>query len=130
MRETISSDEGSRINGIIHELVTRTGAELALVVRTEGVVIARAGTMQANDLEDVGMLSSLIYAAAQSVGGLLKTCVSYVHLHGEQIDLLILKINSTAALILAYDEALGLGGILYTARRSAEELAKIMRGFV
>jgi predicted regulator of Ras-like GTPase activity (Roadblock/LC7/MglB family) len=128
-QQTILSDEGSRINGIIRELVNRTGAELALVVRTEGAVIARAGMMQANDLEDVGILSALIYASAQSVGGLLETRVSYVHQHGEQKDLLILKIDPAAALIVAFGEPLGLGGILYSARRSAKELKEILGGF-
>ena len=42
-REIISSDEGSRINGILRELIAKSGADIALVVRREGALIARGG---------------------------------------------------------------------------------------
>lgn len=125
-REIISSDEGSRINGVLRELLAKSGAGVALVVRREGALIARAGNMQADELESVGMLSALIYGAAQSVAASMGSSVSYIHQHGEGKDLLILRINEKMGLIIAFDQALGLGGILYNARGSAMALGQIL----
>jgi predicted regulator of Ras-like GTPase activity (Roadblock/LC7/MglB family) len=126
-RETISSDEGSRINGILRELIAQSGAEIALVVRTEGALIAMEGNMEPSEKETVGMLSALIYGAAQGVASAIGTHVSYVHQHGDQKDLLILKINEKMGLIVTFDQTLGLGGILYNARQSAAAVARILR---
>jgi hypothetical protein len=76
--ETISSEQGSRINGIAGEFITLSGAELVLVTTTEGALIARAGEMDTTEIEGVGMISALIYAAAQSIGTSIGTSVSYV----------------------------------------------------
>ena len=127
-RETISSDEGSRINGILRDLIAQSGAEIALVVRTEGALIAMEGNMNPSEKETVGILSALIYGAAQGVASAIGTRVSYIHQHGDQKDLLILKINEKMGLIVAFDQALGLGGILYNARQSAAAVAKILGG--
>ena len=127
-RETISSDEGSRINGILRDLIAQSGAEIALVVRTEGALIAMEGNMDPSEKETVGILSALIYGAAQGVASAIGTRVSYVHQHGDQKDLLILKINEKMGLVVAFDQTLGLGGILYNARQSAAAVAKILGG--
>ena len=75
--------------------------------------------MQANDIEAVGALSALMYGAAQSIAASIHTSLSYVHQHGGQEDLLLLRINETVGLIIAYNQEFGLGGILYNARRCA-----------
>jgi len=125
-RETISRNEGSRINGILRELITLSAAQIVLVVRTDGALIARAGNMQANDIETVGVLSALMYGAAQSIAASIHTSLSYLHQHGGQKDLLLLRINETFGLIIAYNQELGVGGILYNARRSAAALGQIL----
>ena len=125
-REIISSDEGSRINGILRELIAKSGADIALVVRREGALIARGGDMKAGEIESVGMLSALIYSAAQGVAASIATSVSYIHQHGDRKDLLILRINEQMGLVLAFEQALGLGGILYNARRSAAALGQVL----
>jgi predicted regulator of Ras-like GTPase activity (Roadblock/LC7/MglB family) len=124
--KTISSGQGSRINGIAHEFITLSGAELVLVTTTEGALIARAGEMDTTEIEGVGMISALIYAAAQSIGTSIGTSVSYVHQHGDKKDLLLLRINGNFGLIIAFDKLLGLGGILYNARRTAAALSQIL----
>ena len=124
-REIISSDEGSRINGLLRDLITKTGAEIALLVRTEGALIARAGKM--DEIEDVGMLAALVYGAAQSIAASFKTSVSYIHQHGDRKDLLILGINGQSGLVVAFKGALGLGGILYNARQTAAALCELLR---
>jgi predicted regulator of Ras-like GTPase activity (Roadblock/LC7/MglB family) len=123
---TISRDEGSRMNGILRELLTISGAQSVLVVRAEGTFIARAGKMESEDLEAVGMLCALIYGAAQSIAASIDTSLSYIHQHGDKRDLLFLGITAIFGLIIAFDEDLGLGGILYNARRSAAELGQIL----
>ena len=82
--------------------------------------------MKAGEIESVGMLSALIYGAAQGVAASIGTSVSYIHQHGDRKDLLILRINEQMGLVLAFDQALGLGGILYNARRSAAALGQIL----
>ena len=82
--------------------------------------------MQANDIEAVGALSALMYGAAQSIAASIHTSLSYVHQHGGQEDLLLLRINETVGLIIAYNQELGLGGIIYNARRCAAALGQIL----
>ena len=125
-QETISGDDGSRINGVLREVLSLSGAESALLVSTEGCLIAQAQRMETNQLECVGMLAGLICAAAQSIAGALGTSLSYVHQHGDKKDLLLLRINETFGLVIAFHQKLGLGGILYNARRSARALAQIL----
>jgi predicted regulator of Ras-like GTPase activity (Roadblock/LC7/MglB family) len=127
-RETISSEEGSRINGILCELITLSGAQLVLIVKTEGALIAHAGKMEPTEIEGVGMLSAMMYGAAQSIATSIGTSISYVHQHGDKTDLLLLRINGTFGLIIAFDQALGLGAILYNARPSAAALNQILGG--
>jgi predicted regulator of Ras-like GTPase activity (Roadblock/LC7/MglB family) len=67
--------------------------------------------MQAKVIETVGMLSALIYGAAQSIAAPIDASVSYIHQHGDIKDLLLLRINETFGLIIAFDEELGLGAI-------------------
>ena len=124
--ETISKNEGSTINGILRELITLSAAQIVLLVRTDGALIARAGNMQANDIEALGALSALMYGAAQSIAASIHTSLSYVHQHGGQKDLLLVRINETVGLIIAYNQDLGLGGILYNARRCAVALGQIL----
>jgi predicted regulator of Ras-like GTPase activity (Roadblock/LC7/MglB family) len=125
-RETISSEQGSRINGILREFITLSGAQLGLVVKTEGTLIARAGKTETTEIEGVGMLSAMMYGAAQSIAASIGTSVSYVHQHGDETDLLLLRINGTFGLIIVFHQALGLGAILYNARRSAAALNQIL----
>ena len=47
------------MNGLLCDLITQTGAEIALLVRSEGALIVRAGNM--DEIEAVGMLAALIY---------------------------------------------------------------------
>ena len=54
---TITSDQGSRINGLLKDLLIQTGADFALVVRTEGTLIAETGTVITDEIENVGMLA-------------------------------------------------------------------------
>jgi predicted regulator of Ras-like GTPase activity (Roadblock/LC7/MglB family) len=96
------------MNGLLCDLITQTGAEIALLVRSEGALIARAGNM--DEIEEVGMLAALIYGASQTIAASLKTSVSYLHQHGDQQDLLILRIDGQRGLVVAFKEALGLGG--------------------
>jgi hypothetical protein len=72
--------------------------------------------MQANDIEAVGALSALMYGAAQSIGASIHTSLSYVHQHGGQEDLLLLRINETVGLSLL------------TIKSSASAPFTIMRG--
>jgi predicted regulator of Ras-like GTPase activity (Roadblock/LC7/MglB family) len=125
-QETISSDDGSRINGILSELLSLSGAETALLVRTEGSLVAQAPKVETHELECLGMLSGLICAAAQAIASSLGTSLSYVHQHGDKKDLLLLRINKTFGLVIAFQQKLGLGGILYNARRSAVALGQIL----
>ena len=101
-QETISSDAGSRINGILRELLTVSGAEIVLLVRTEGALIARAQKAQTNEIECVGTLSALICGASQAIANSLETSLSYVHQHGDKKDLLLLRINGTFGLVIAF----------------------------
>lgn len=114
------------MNGILRELLTISGAQSVLVVQAEGTLIARAGKMESVDLEAVGMLCALIYGAAQSIAASIDTSLSYIHQHGDKRDLLFLGITATFGLIIAFNEDLGLGGILYNARRSAAQLGQIL----
>jgi predicted regulator of Ras-like GTPase activity (Roadblock/LC7/MglB family) len=72
------------------------------------------------------MLSGLICAAAQAIANSLETSLSYVHQHGDKKDLLLLRINETFGLVIAFHQKLGLGVILYNARRSAIALRQIL----
>src|SRR5437868_15123640 len=123
---TITSDQGSRINGLLKDLLIQTEADFALIVRTEGTLIAKAGTAITDKIENVGMLAALIYGAAQNIGGLLSSGVSFVHQHSDQKDLLILRISGQNGLIIGFDQALGLGGVLYKGRRTAAVLADLL----
>jgi len=114
------------MNGILRELLTMSGARSVLVVKTEGTLIARAGTMESKDIETVGVLCALIYGAAQSIAASIDTSLSYIHQHGDKRDLLLLRITATSGLIIAFNGDLGLGGILYNARRCAAELGQIL----
>lgn len=102
----------------------RTGADSALVVREEGALIATAGNT--DQMEDIGTLTALMYSAAQSISASLETSLSYIHQHGTQKDLLILRIDAQTGLVIAFAEKLGLGGILYRARATASALAGIL----
>jgi predicted regulator of Ras-like GTPase activity (Roadblock/LC7/MglB family) len=123
---TITSDQGSRINGLLKDLLIQTGADFALVVRTEGTLIAETGTVITDEIENVGMLAALIYGAAQKIGGLLSSGVSFVHQHSDQKDLLILRISGQSGLIIGFGQALGLGEMLYKGRRTAAGLAELL----
>ena len=123
---TITSDQGSRINGLLKDLLIQTGADFALVVRTEGTLIAETGTVITDEIENVGMLAALIYGAAQKIGGLLSSGVSFVHQHSDQKDLLILRISGQSGLIIGFGQALGLGEVLYKGRRTAAGLAELL----
>jgi predicted regulator of Ras-like GTPase activity (Roadblock/LC7/MglB family) len=125
-QETISGHDGSRINGILNELLSLTGAKTALLVRTEGSLIAQAQKAQTAESESIGMLSGLICGAAQAIAGALERSLSYVHQHGDRKDLLLLRINETFGLVIAFHQKLGLGVILYNARRSAVALGQIL----
>jgi predicted regulator of Ras-like GTPase activity (Roadblock/LC7/MglB family) len=123
--ETISSNQGWRISGILNELIAVSGAESALVVRTEGALIAMAGNIRASQAENLGMFSALIYAASQSATLSIGTSLAYVHQRGVKKDCLILKVNDQMGLVIAFDPAVGLGSILYHARLSASALLKM-----
>ena len=124
--DTISSDEGSRINGILRELLRSSEAEIALLVRTDGSLIAQAQKVQTHKLESMGTLCALICGAAHAIANSQGTSLSYVHQHGDKKDLLILGINETFGLVIAFQQTLGLGGILYNARRCAVSLGQIL----
>ncbi|HWY92906.1 MAG TPA: hypothetical protein VNY04_08390 [Chthoniobacterales bacterium] len=79
--------------------------------------------MQANEIEAVGALPALMYGAAQFIGASMHTSLSYVHQHGGQQDLLLFRTNETLGL---YNRKLGLGCILYNARRCAAALGQIL----
>jgi predicted regulator of Ras-like GTPase activity (Roadblock/LC7/MglB family) len=123
---TITSDQGSRINGLLKDLLIQSGADFALVVRTEGTLIAKTGTVITDEIENVGMLAALIYGAAQNIGGLLSSVVSFVHQHSDQKDLLILRISEQSGLIIGFNQVLGLGQVLYKGRRVATVLAELL----
>jgi predicted regulator of Ras-like GTPase activity (Roadblock/LC7/MglB family) len=123
---TITSDQGSRINGLLKDLLIQSGADFALVVRTEGTLIAKTGTVITDEIENVGMLAALIYGAAQNIGGLLSSVVSFVHQHSDQKDLLILRISEQSGLIIGFNQVLGLGEVLYKGRRTAAGLAELL----
>jgi predicted regulator of Ras-like GTPase activity (Roadblock/LC7/MglB family) len=123
---TITSDQGSRINGLLKDLLIQSGADFALVVRTEGALIAKAETVITDEIENVGMLAALIYGAAQNIGGLLSSVVSFVHQHSDQKDLLILRISEQSGLIIGFNQVLGLGEVLYKGRRAATVLAELL----
>jgi predicted regulator of Ras-like GTPase activity (Roadblock/LC7/MglB family) len=123
---TITSDQGSRINGLLKDLLIQSGADFALVVRTEGTLIAKTGTVITDEIENVGMLAALIYGAAQNIGGLLSSVVSFVHQHSDQKDLLILRISEQSGLIIGFNQVLGLGEVLYKGRRAATVLAELL----
>jgi predicted regulator of Ras-like GTPase activity (Roadblock/LC7/MglB family) len=125
-QETISCYDGSRINGILSELLSLSGAKMALLVRIEGSLVAQAQTVETNGLECVGTLSGLICAAAQAIANSLGTSLSNVHQHGDKKDLLLFRINEWFGLVIAFEQKLGLGGILYNARRSAVALGQIL----
>jgi predicted regulator of Ras-like GTPase activity (Roadblock/LC7/MglB family) len=127
---TITSDQGSRINGLLKDLLIQSGADFALVVRTEGALIAKAETVITDEIENVGMLAALIYGAAQNIGGLLSSVVSFVHQHSDQKDLLILRISEQSGLIIGFNQVLGLGEVLYKGRRAAAVLAELLLGSV
>jgi predicted regulator of Ras-like GTPase activity (Roadblock/LC7/MglB family) len=82
--------------------------------------------MQANEIEAVGALPALMYGAAQFIGASMHTSLSYVHQYGGQQDLLLFRTNETLGLIIAYNRKLGLGCILYNARRCAAALGQIL----
>lgn len=124
--ETISCDDGSRMNGILRELISLSGAQTVLVVSAEGALIARAQKLKANDIEAVAILCALMYGAAQSIAASIDTSLSYIHQHGDKRDLLLVRINATFGLIIAFNEELGLGGVLYNARRSAAALGQYL----
>jgi predicted regulator of Ras-like GTPase activity (Roadblock/LC7/MglB family) len=123
---TITCDQGSRINGLLKDLLIHSGADFALVVRTEGTLIAKTGTVITDEIENVGMLAALIYGAAQNIGGLLSSVVSFVHQHSDQKDLLILRISEQSGLIIGFNQVLGLGQVLYKGRRVATVLAELL----
>jgi predicted regulator of Ras-like GTPase activity (Roadblock/LC7/MglB family) len=127
---TITSDQGSRINDLLKDLLIQSGADFALVVRTEGALIAKAETVITDEIENVGMLAALIYGAAQNIGGLLSSVVSFVHQHSDQKDLLILRISEQSGLIIGFNQVLGLGEVLYKGRRAAAVLAELLLGSV
>jgi predicted regulator of Ras-like GTPase activity (Roadblock/LC7/MglB family) len=110
----------------LKDLLIQTGADFALVVRTEGTLIAETGTVITDEIENVGMLAALIYGAAQKIGGLLSSGVSFVHQHSDQKDLLILRISGQSGLIIGFGQALGLGEMLYRGRRTAAGLAELL----
>jgi predicted regulator of Ras-like GTPase activity (Roadblock/LC7/MglB family) len=113
--ETISGDKGSRINGILRELTTVSGAESALLVRTEGALIAWSGNGQTNQVECMAILCALISGAAQAIARSIGTSLHYVHQHGDKNDMLLLEVNETFGLVISFHELLGLGGILFHA---------------
>lgn len=125
-QEAISSDEGSRINGILRELLSLSETEIALLVRTDGSLIAQAQTVQTHKVECMGTLSALICGAARAIASTQGRSLSYVHQHGDKKDLLLLGINETFGLVIAFHQKLGLGGILYNARRSAVASGQIL----
>jgi predicted regulator of Ras-like GTPase activity (Roadblock/LC7/MglB family) len=124
--DTISNDEGSRINGVLRELLRSSEAEITLLVRTDGSLIAQAQKMQTIRLEALGTLCALLCGAAQAIASTQGTSLSYVHQHGDNKDLLLLGINERFGLVIAFHQKLGLGGILYHARRSAVALGQIL----
>ena len=125
-REAISSDEGSRINGILRELLSLSEAEIALLVRVDGSLIAQAQKGQKSKLECMSTLCALICGAAHAIARSQGTSLSYVHQHGDKKDLLLLGINETFGLVISFQQKLGLGGVLYNARRSAVALGEIL----
>ena len=80
-----------------------------------------------DEIEEVGMLAALIYGASQTIAASLKTSVSYLHQHGDQKDLLILRIDGQRGLVVAFKEALRLGGVLYKTRQTASALCELLR---
>jgi predicted regulator of Ras-like GTPase activity (Roadblock/LC7/MglB family) len=124
-QEAVLSDEGSRINGILRELLSLSEPEIAPLVRTDGSLIAQAQEVQTYKVEYMGTLSALICDAAHAIAGTQGRSLSYVHQHGDKKDLLLLGINETFGLVIAFHQKLGLGGILYNARRSVVALGQI-----
>jgi hypothetical protein len=61
-QEAVLSDEGSRINGILRELLSLSEPEIAPLVRTDGSLIAQAQEVQTHKVEYMGTLSALISA--------------------------------------------------------------------
>jgi predicted regulator of Ras-like GTPase activity (Roadblock/LC7/MglB family) len=125
-QETISCYDGSRINGILRELLSLSGAGSAQLVHTEGSLIAQTQKVDAPKMECVGMLCGLMCAAAQAIANSVESSLCYVHQHGDKKDVLLLPINEKFNLVIAFHQELGLGGILYNARRSAVALKKIL----
>jgi predicted regulator of Ras-like GTPase activity (Roadblock/LC7/MglB family) len=122
---SLNQEDLAKFDAVFHELLTKSEANVALLVEKAGYLIHQRGTQDAMDTTTFATLGSNAYNAVQFMAQLVNEHnFTSMYQQGENFSTLMVNVDENSILVLVFPTHLTVGSMKYFAGPAARSLAE------
>jgi len=113
------SEDIAAIDSALGDLVTASGARLALFIDGGGFIVTRQGNSGDLDITTLGALAANNFAATQAIAKIIENdSVTSLYQEGDQNSLLLISVGEFGFLAIVFPSGIGVGVVKYFAQET------------
>jgi predicted regulator of Ras-like GTPase activity (Roadblock/LC7/MglB family) len=121
-------EDVSELQTALGDLITRSEANMALVIDKGGFVVAANGVTDLIDTTTLAALAAASYTANQAIAGLIQEPnFTSVYQQGEQLSLLVNNVDEQCLLVVVFKAHHSVGVVKYYAAYTIQQVAAQLR---